>query len=271
MTTKTTLLEAVERKSFDPIDDVPEAQRDGPLPIKPSGGSRALRRWIAWFSIGLLSALAGLLVSWLTYQGVDGESAIAFQPMVTPVNAGGIPSGSTASSATPSTEKTLLGHRAYEEASPADLTPLSYNSTIQLRTAAATEFEAMMASAEAQGIYLVPLSGFRSLEDQQFLFFRLKADRAQSTTTRAEVSAPPGYSEHHTGYAIDVGDANFPDTDLEVSFEDTPAFQWLEQNAPRYSFELSFPEGNAQGIQYEPWHWRYVGDPDSLETFYQAQ
>ncbi|MEM1310980.1 MAG: D-alanyl-D-alanine carboxypeptidase family protein, partial [Cyanobacteria bacterium P01_H01_bin.153] len=44
---------------------------------------------------------------------------------------------------------------------------------------------------------------------------------------------------------------------------------WLETNAARYSFELSFPEGNAQGVQYEPWHWRYVGDPDSLETFYQ--
>jgi D-alanyl-D-alanine carboxypeptidase len=45
----------------------------------------------------------------------------------------------------------------------------------------------------------------------------------------------------------------------------------LQNNAAQYSFELSFPENNPQGINYEPWHWRFVGDSHSLETFYKAQ
>lgn len=268
--------------SFGPINDVPEAQRDGQSRAKPSTKARGVRRWIVWFLVGLLSAIAGLAVSWLTYGGPELGSAIAWKPMVTVFRPQAVVSSSatgqgTNELATPplsldsSVEKTLLGHRAYEEAPESELVELSYNREIQLRATAAAEFEALMVEAEAQGIYPVPLSGFRSVADQQYLFFDLKAERAQSAATRAEVSAPPGYSEHHTGYAIDIGDANFPDTDLEISFEETPTFQWLAQNAPRYSFELSFPEGNPQGIQYEPWHWRYVGDSDSLETFYQAQ
>ena len=79
------------------------------------------------------------------------------------------------------------------------------------------------------------------------------------------------FSEHHTWYAIDIGDGQVPATNLSEKFEQTPAFRWLENNAAKYSFELSFPPNNPQGISYEPWHWRYVGDADSLKTFYQAQ
>ena len=127
----------------------------------------------------------------------------------------------------------------------------------------------MEEAARKDGVSLMVLSAYRSIEDQQYLFFEVKKERGQDSSTRAEVSAPPGYSEHHTGYAIDIGDADAPDTDLAIAFEETKAFEWLEANAARYSFELSFPEGNEQGVQYEPWHWRYVGDSDSLETFYQ--
>lgn len=81
----------------------------------------------------------------------------------------------------------------------------------------------------------------------------------------------PGYSEHHTGYAIDIGDGARPDTHLSEAFEDTPAFRWLEKNAARFSFELSFPRHNPQGVSYEPWHWRFVGDRHSLQTFYRAR
>ncbi len=99
------------------------------------------------------------------------------------------------------------------------------------------------------------LSGFRDEATQKYLFFEVKKHRKQDTSTRAEVSAPPGYSEHHTGYAIDIGDGKVPATNLETSLTDTPAFGWLEKNAAKYSFELSFPENNPQGISYEPWHW----------------
>ena len=56
-----------------------------------------------------------------------------------------------------------------------------------------------------------------------------------------------------------------------TDFEKTAAFSWLKNNAAKYSFELSFPPDNHQGISYEPWHWRYVGDQESLETFYKAR
>jgi D-alanyl-D-alanine carboxypeptidase len=70
----------------------------------------------------------------------------------------------------------------------------------------------MSAAAGQAGVALIPISGFRSATDQQHLFFDVKAERGQVTTKRAEVSAPPGYSEHHTGYAVDIGDGNTPGT-----------------------------------------------------------
>ena len=256
--------------SFTPLDDIPEAQRDTQLQGSKQSATRlrGIRRWIGWLLIGFLSAIAGLVVSWLTYQETGDRTATALQPMV---SLSAPEAADTSGTTSAISEKSLLGHLAYEEVSESDLVSLPYDSSIWLRPNAAKQFTAMTAAAEAEGIYLVPLSGFRSIEDQQYLFFEIKAERGQTATTRAEVSAPPGYSEHHTGYAIDIGDANFPDADLQVDFEMTPAFQWLVQNAAGFSFELSFPEGNPQGIQYEPWHWRFVGDSDSLETFYQAR
>jgi D-alanyl-D-alanine carboxypeptidase len=99
----------------------------------------------------------------------------------------------------------------------------------------------------------------------------LKPSEGKSQQNEPTVSAPPGYSEHHTGYAIDIGDAAAPATNLSPKFEQTKAFKWLNANAARFSFEMSFPKNNPQGVSYEPWHWRYVGDRHSLETFYKAK
>ena len=129
----------------------------------------------------------------------------------------------------------------------------------------------MIAKAKAEGVQLGIASAFRTVEDQNRLFFEVKAERGQSSKTRAEVSAPPGYSEHHTGYAVDFIDESKPGTHTEESFETTPAFKWLKQNAPAYSFEMSFPKDPNSPVGYEPWHWRYVGDQKSLELFYQEQ
>jgi D-alanyl-D-alanine carboxypeptidase len=167
--------------------------------------------------------------------------------------------------------QTLLGHFPYEEAPPEDLQPISSDGRILMRQAAARAFLDMKEAARSQGVYLVPISGFRSEEDQKYLFFEVKAQRGQVAMERSEVSEPPGYSEHHTGYAVNIGDANLPAMDLSPNFENTPAFQWMKENAAYYSFELSFPKGNTQGVSYKPWHWRFVGDRHSLETFYKAR
>lgn len=161
----------------------------------------------------------------------------------------------------------LLNHRRYNVADIKQLVPLSPDSDILLRPEAQAKLSAMLADANASGVQLGVVSGFRTIEDQNYLYFDLKAERGESATVRAEVSAPPGYSEHHTGYAVDFIDQSQPATFLEESFETTPAYKWLVANAPFYNFEMSFPKDNG-AVTYEPWHWRYVGNQESLELFY---
>jgi zinc D-Ala-D-Ala carboxypeptidase len=165
----------------------------------------------------------------------------------------------------------VLGHLPYSEASSSELEPITSDGRIRMRKAAADAFKTMQEAAQADGISILPLSGFRSLKDQDKVFFGLKQQRGQEASKRAEVSAPPGYSEHHTGYAIDIGDGKVPATNLSQNFEETAAFRWMKKNAPRFNFEISFPKNNQQGVSYEPWHWRFIGDRDSLETFYKAK
>ena len=200
--------------------------------------------------------------SWLLWRGMGStpppKQAIVASPTPSPIaNSGGV--------------ENVLGHLPYSVAPENELQPISRDGRIRLRTVATASFMKMQAEAKAQGVNLVPISGFRSLEEQNHLFFDIKQQRNQATSERAEVSAPPGYSEHHTGYAVDIGDGSTPTTNLSQKFEKTPAFKWLKQNAHRFSFEMSFTRDNAQGVSYEPWHWRFVGDRNSLETFYKVR
>ncbi|GAB4174958.1 MAG: hypothetical protein Fur006_05120 [Coleofasciculaceae cyanobacterium] len=241
--------------SVSPDDDIPEAMRDTP-DIK-----RRSRFKPVWLISGLLGVGAIAAAISLSSPAPNSKSVEKLTPTTSPTQ----PS--------PTTEKVdnLLGHLPYQEAAATELKPITANGQIKLRAAAAEKFKAMSAAAAREGVILVPISGFRSVADQKHLFFDIKAQRGQVTTKRAEVSAPPGYSEHHTGYAVDIGDGKTPATNLSPSFENTSAFKWLEKNAAYYSFEISFPEGNPQGVNYEPWHWRFVGDTDSLKTFYKAK
>lgn len=122
----------------------------------------------------------------------------------------------------------------------------------RLTPAAAAAWRKMKAAAAAEGVVLRLISAFRSI-DRQVEILREKLAEGQTVDEILAASAPPGYSEHHTGRAIDI------DTDgaapLEIDFERTPAFAWLSKNAGRFGFVLSFPAGNRYGYQYEPWHW----------------
>lgn len=172
------------------------------------------------------------------------------------------------------TQENILGHFAYAEAPLNALHSVGRAADgyeIKLREPAAKSYLQMVEAARANGISLIPISGFRTKSEQRQLFFDISKQRNQTPAQRAMVSAPPGYSEHHTGYVIDIGDGANPSTNLSPAFEQTSAFKWLEANAAQYGFELSFPPNNPQGVMYEPWHWRYVGDDDSLATFYKNQ
>jgi D-alanyl-D-alanine carboxypeptidase len=70
-----------------------------------------------------------------------------------------------------------------------------------------------------------------------------------------KVNTLAGYSEHHSGCAIDIGSKDQPV--LETEFENTPAFHWLKINAGDFNFTLSYPKNNLSGMIYEPWHWCY--------------
>ncbi len=85
------------------------------------------------------------------------------------------------------------------------------------------------------------------------------ADGSGSFAERAWASAPPGHSEHATGYVIDFGTSTSRACDAEACFAATPAGRWLRANAARFGFEMSFPAGNRQQVKWEPWHWRWVG------------
>jgi len=168
----------------------------------------------------------------------------------------------------------LFGHHVYGEAPANQLRAIGKAADgyeIRLREVAAKNYLNMEAAAKADGVDLVVISGFRTIAEQQQLFFDISKQRNQTPAQRAKVSAPPGHSEHHTGYALDIGDGNLPSANLSSNFEKTAAFQWLQNNAAKYGFEMSFPVNNPQGVMYEPWHWRFVGDDDSLATFYKKQ
>ncbi|MBZ8179563.1 M15 family metallopeptidase [Oscillatoria salina] len=251
-----------QKLSVEPVDDIPEAKRETP----PRRQSSQLKPGLiigGGLGIGAIALAIAIFAS-----SSPPQPEVASSPEITPT-----PTTEPSSTPTESKEtvENILGHLEYQEAPQTDLVPIAGNSKILLRQAAAEKFNQMVAAARAEGIKLVPISGYRSVEEQKYLFFDVKAQRNQNASERADVSAPPGYSEHHTGYAVDIGDANAPATNLTQAFENTAAFQWLLQNAARYSFELSFPRDNLQGISYEPWHWRFVGDRHSLETFYKAQ
>ena len=126
----------------------------------------------------------------------------------------------------------------------------------------------MVAAARADGVWLVPASGFRTIAQQRSLFTAQVASKG-TPESAALVSAPPGYSEHHTGYAVDLADGSVAQGyDISASFAKTLAYQWLTANAATFSFELSFPENNEQGISFEPWHWRYIGTPEAKALFH---
>ncbi|MEG3844903.1 M15 family metallopeptidase [Microcoleus sp. herbarium14] len=251
-------------------DEIPEAVRDHPY--LEAGGSQSKKKGLIWKLVGLAAIAFGVSI-WLHLNfNFFPATSKAQQTQQNPEPASS-PSASAASSATkskPATPDNLLGHLPYPEAPASDLVAVTPDGAVKLRTGAAAKYQEMVNAAAAEGIYFAPISGFRSVAEQQHVFFDVKAERRQNASKRAEVSAPPGYSEHHTGYAIDLGDGSAPDTNLSQSFENTQAFKWLEANAASFSFEMSFPKNNRQGVSYEPWHWRFVGDRQSLETFYKA-
>lgn len=153
----------------------------------------------------------------------------------------------------------LAGRRLqrYEEAQglvPAEKAP---NGRVHFLVPEAAEaWRAMKAAAQSEGIDIHILSGFRSIARQGELI-QVRLDGGMAIGDVLKILAPPGYSEHHTGRAVDVSTQGIKA--LQLEFESTPAFGWLHANAATFGFMLSFPRDNPAGYDYEPWHWCHRG------------
>lgn len=131
-----------------------------------------------------------------------------------------------------------------------------YRRPLWLEAGAARAWLSMREAALREGIVLEAISGYRS-HDYQLGIFERKLARGQPLEHILTVNAAPGYSEHHSGRALDIGTPGEPPA--EESFEATPAFAWLRANAAGWGFVMSYPRDNPHGIVYEPWHWCHAG------------
>lgn len=123
---------------------------------------------------------------------------------------------------------------------------------IRLLPPAAEAWHRMREAAAREGHTLIPISGFRSIA-RQVEIIRAKLAAGQDMASILRYVAAPGYSEHHSARAIDIGSPEH--IELDEDFARTAAYAWLAKNAGRFGFVMSYPRDNPYGIGYEPWHW----------------
>jgi D-alanyl-D-alanine carboxypeptidase len=122
----------------------------------------------------------------------------------------------------------------------------------QLAPLAAPRWQQMVEAASRDGIRLLIVSGFRSYEYQAQLI-RNKLEAGQDIAEILTVNAAPGYSQHHTGRAVNI--ATPGSRPLMEEFETSEAFAWLQQNGGHHGFSMTYPREHRSGFIYEPWHW----------------
>lgn len=164
--------------------------------------------------------------------------------------------------------QSISGHRELLSEVARERGYTAFNDAGKVDPSANTALTRMKDAARNEGKTINEISGYRSYNDQVSTFFARSGVTNPITTcytgvanreeakrqylARGEASAPPGFSEHHSGKAFDLNS-------VERTFENTPEFKWLESNASKYGFRLSYPKNSTKGAGYEPWHWYYTG------------
>ncbi len=144
-----------------------------------------------------------------------------------------------------------------------------YGGEIELEAGAERALTAMFAEMRVAGFAdIFVSSGYRSWAKQSVLFNtyvsrEMEADKSltigEATEKVKTYSAVAGTSEHQSGLCVDLISSTM--SDLDLTFADHPVFEWLKENAHKFGFILRYPENKvtATGYQYEPWHYRFVG------------
>jgi len=143
-----------------------------------------------------------------------------------------------------------------DQAAPEDLVrlPAEYSfdeSSLWLRSAAADAFVAMARAAAADGVALVVRSAYRSPATQRGLIAQ-RLDEGRSFEEIVKSVAPPGYSQHMLGSAVDLC--------LECHEGETTVYEWLVERAAEFGFVEGYPPNPGGFVHWEPWHWRHRGD-----------
>ncbi|MGY5884463.1 M15 family metallopeptidase [Modestobacter lacusdianchii] len=224
----------------------------------------------------MLAVAVGLVV-WLRAGGTGSEVPRSAGPVTTapapvstaPTSSAPAPTPTPTATPTPTFDRAQLS--ITDPASPwvvvnkaRPLSPIDFAPTdlvaigggYQLRAEAAQAMDAMLAAAAAEGLRIDVQSAYRAYDYQVGLF---DAQVSRFGEARAEVQvARPGYSEHQTGLAADVGGGG---CDIESCFATTAEGQWVAARGPEFGWLVRYPDGrqDVTGFKYEPWHVRYVG------------
>lgn len=248
------------------VDDIPEAVRDSQkneeiIPTQPQS-----KKWM-WSWIGIVIVVGAVSLGLQLQSNLNQVNASSTQTEVD--NANNVAKSSANETPINEVQKNTSLDFPYSQVLETELEYITSDSDIRLQKNAVKSFQKMLYAARNDGINLVALKGFKSKYELKELASNTN-DIENNYANNANKISSLSYGEYVTGYAVDIGDGNAPATHQNVEFEKTAAFQWLQNYAAYFSFEM-IPADDEKNIDYEPWHWRYVGDRHSLETFYKNQ
>lgn len=131
----------------------------------------------------------------------------------------------------------------------------------RVRSAVADDLRDMIDAAAQDGVTLTMQSGYRSYAYQQQIFGNMLGVYGREDAER--LSARPGYSEHQTGLAVDLGGASKPACDFDACFASIPEGRWIAAHVGEHGFLVRYTKANQEVTGYAPeaWHLRWVGRP----------
>lgn len=231
---------------------------------KPIHRKRAIR---ALYIIGLLIPLSllGVLV-WTTLQGQGGASHFAFSrhpPSLT--LAGG-------SGDTPWYLRLVNATHPLPDGWDPELSTIDPFSGEKFDSRAIESLWDMLEDMRAQGMEPRVCSGYRSYESQVDIFQENVQSALNEGCTQEEAEQkaslwvmPPGCSEHQSALAVDI--VSEGNQNLDETQDDTDEQEWLHAHCQEYGFILRYPKGKTEltGVNYEPWHYRFVGEEAARE------